>query len=100
LTYTEPGIKEVTLERIERSESMRVSQEYSKLLANYKQINSDFKELIFVLEELDKVAEAFELMGKLKGPDDLRKALSLMHTIRFLPGKATKDKNANKVKIT
>jgi hypothetical protein len=66
LTYTEPGIKEVANQAIDKVMCMRVCQEFDGLLKTYKKMKLDgqFKEIFFVLGELDKVAELYEFIAR------------------------------------
>jgi hypothetical protein len=80
MTFTEPGTKMVTGVSTDKSLQNRVSQEFAIMLTNYKKEghHEKFRDLFFILEELDKVAEAFDCLNNVSTTDDLKKALTLL----------------------
>lgn len=58
------------------------------------------KELFFMLIELDRIGEVYDVIASLQDKAGLQRALCLLQASKLLPGKPGKDKNANQVAIT
>ena len=93
LDFTQPGGKLVHVSA-GRVPTPRVMQEFAKMLASYRKegIPSKHGELFTALETLDKVAEAFDLLGSFQTAQDLQKALSLLEGSGLVPAKTGKDR--------
>lgn len=73
----------------------RVAVEFQMMLQNYKKegLQSTYKELFFIIDELDKIAQAFEFLNNLNETADLEKALTLLRELKIIPNiRLSKDK--------
>lgn len=94
LEFVTPGAKRVNVASGKQPQP-RVLQEFAKMLASYKKegIHSKYEDLFLTLETLDKVAEAFELLGSFTTAQDLHKVLTLFEGSKLVPAKSGKDRN-------
>lgn len=69
-------------------------QEFAKMIASYKKegLHTKYEGLFSALETLDKVAEAFDLLGNYQTAQDLHNALSLLEGSKLVPSKTGKDR--------